>query len=108
MKEQLYDLETVEPQKIPIKVCVVFYNIEICYQDCGEKKVFLQSINVLKCLVVALSMVNGLFSLLFDCDSAINMLYRTDIFGASLLLLELGCRRQVVMPYYLRILLHGL
>ena len=41
MMEELYDLETVEPQKIPIKVCVVFCNIEICYQDCGEKKSFL-------------------------------------------------------------------
>ena len=32
------DLETVEPQEIPIKVCVMFYNIEICYRGCGEKK----------------------------------------------------------------------
>ena len=45
-------------------------------------------------------MVDGLFSLLFDWESAINMLYRTDIFGASLLLLELGRRRQAVMPYH--------
>ena len=73
-----------------------------------NKKVFLLSINVLKCLVVALSMVDGLFSLLFDCESAINMLYRTDIFVANLLLVELGCLRQIVMPYHLRILLRDL
>ena len=37
MMEQIRDLQTVEPQEIPIKVCVTFYNIEICYRDCGEK-----------------------------------------------------------------------
>ena len=41
MMEQLYDLDTVQPQKIPIRVCVVCYNIEICYQDCREEKGFL-------------------------------------------------------------------
>ena len=35
---QICDLETVEPKKIPIKVCVMFCNIEICYRGCGEKK----------------------------------------------------------------------
>ena len=38
MMGQICDLETVEPQEIPIKVCVMFYNIEICYRGCGEKK----------------------------------------------------------------------
>ena len=38
MMEQICDLETVKPQKIPIKVCVIFYNIEICYRGCVEKK----------------------------------------------------------------------
>ena len=38
MMGQTYDLETVEPQDILIKVCVMFYNIEICYRGCGEKK----------------------------------------------------------------------
>ena len=38
MMGQICDLETVEPQEILIKVCVMFYNIEICYRDCGEKK----------------------------------------------------------------------
>ena len=28
--EQICDLETVEPQEIPIKVSVIFYNAEIC------------------------------------------------------------------------------
>ena len=31
MMEQVCDLETVQPQDIPVKVCVVFCNIEICY-----------------------------------------------------------------------------
>ena len=32
------NMRTVEPQVIPIKVCVMFYNTEICCGDCGEKK----------------------------------------------------------------------
>ena len=63
MMGQICDLETVE---IPVKVCVMFYNAEICYRGCGEKKqVFLQSLNIPKCMVVGLLMVEGLFSLLF-------------------------------------------
>ena len=61
---QICDLETVEPQEIPIKVCVMFYNTEICYRGCGDKKqVFLQSFNIPKSMVVGLLMVVGLFSL---------------------------------------------
>ena len=57
---QICDLETVEPQEIPIKVCVMFYNTEICYRGCGEKKqVFLQSFDIPKCMVVGLLMVEG-------------------------------------------------
>ena len=43
---QICGLETVEPQEILIKVCVMFYNIEICYRGCGKKKkqVFFQFI----------------------------------------------------------------
>ena len=41
MMEQVCDLETVKPQETPIKVCVIFYNIEICYRGCGEKISFL-------------------------------------------------------------------
>ena len=63
---QIYNLETVEPQEIPIEVCVMFYNTEICYRGCGEKKqVFLQSFNIPKSIAVGLLMVEGLFSLLF-------------------------------------------
>ena len=55
MMGQICDLETVEPHETPIKVCVMFYNIEICYRGCGEKKqVFLQSFNIPKCMVVGL------------------------------------------------------
>ena len=39
--EQICDLEIVKPQDIPIKVCVIFYNIEICYGGCGRKTSFL-------------------------------------------------------------------
>ena len=35
---QICDIETVEPQESPIKVCVKFYNIEICYRRWGEEK----------------------------------------------------------------------
>ena len=55
-------------------------------------------------------MVEGLFSLLYYCESGINQYAvqktLTDVFGASLLLLELGCLRYVVLPYHLRMLLH--
>ena len=51
-------------------------------------------------------MVEGLFSLLFYCESVINQYdvqkTLTDVFGASLLLLELGCLRYVVLPYHSR------
>ena len=39
--EQICNLERVEVQEIPVRVCVMFdyiKNIEICYQNCGEKK----------------------------------------------------------------------
>ena len=35
---QIYGLETAEPQEVPVKVYVMFYNIESCYRGCGEKK----------------------------------------------------------------------
>ena len=35
MVEQICNLETVKLQGIPIKVCVIFCNIEICYRGCG-------------------------------------------------------------------------
>ena len=63
---QICELETVQPQKNPIKVCVMFNNIEICYRGSREKKqVFLQSLSIPKFMVVGLLMVEGLFVLLF-------------------------------------------
>ena len=41
MMEQICDLETAKPQEMPIKVCVIFYNIGRCYRGCGEKTSFL-------------------------------------------------------------------
>ena len=64
MMEQICDLETGEPQEIPIKFCVMFYNIEIWYRGRGEKQVFLQSFEISKCMFVGLLMVEGLFILL--------------------------------------------
>ena len=56
-------------------------------------------------------MVEGLFNLLLYCESGIHQYALpktlTDVFGASLLLLELGCLRYV-LPYYLRMLLRVL
>ena len=40
MMEQICDLETVKMQEIPIKVCVIVYNLEISYRGCGEKTSF--------------------------------------------------------------------
>ena len=62
-----------------------------------------------KCIAVGLSIVEGLLNFLFCCKSDIdqNAVQKTltDYFGASLLLLELGCLRYVVLPYHLRMLL---
>ena len=55
-------------------------------------------------------MVEGLFSLLFYCASGINQYAGqktlTDNFGASLLLLELSCFRNIVVPCNLRMIRH--
>ena len=84
---QICDLEAVEPQEIPIKVFVMFYNTEICYRGCGVKKqVFLQPFNIPKCLVVGLLMVEGLISLLFYCESVINQYARQKTLTDVLLL----------------------
>ena len=52
--------------------------------------------------------MEGLFSLLFYCESGINEYAvpktLTDVFGASLLLLELVCLEYIVIPYHLRML----
>ena len=41
MMQQVCNLETAQQQVIPIKVCVLLCNIEICYQGSGEKASFL-------------------------------------------------------------------
>ena len=62
-------------------------------------------------MVVGLLMVEGLFSLLFKCESDINQYARqktlTDVLGASLylLVLELSCFRNIVVSYHLGMLL---
>ena len=71
MMEQICHLETVKPQEFPIKVYVIFCNIEVCYRGCGDKTSF-QSFNIPKCIIVGLSMLEGLFSSLFYCESGIN------------------------------------
>ena len=52
----------------------------------------------------------ALFSLLLYCESGIyeydGQKTLTDVFVASLLLLELGFFRNIVFPYHLRLLLH--
>ena len=67
-------------------------------------------VNLPECVVAVLLMVEGLFSLLFYCDSGFNQYAgqktSTDNFGDSLLLLELICFRNIVLPYRLRMVPH--
>ena len=78
-----------------------------------KKYVFLQLFNIPKRIVVSLSMLEGLLSLLFYCESGINQYAEpkslTDAFGGeSVIILEIGCLRYVVVPYHLRMLLRVL
>ena len=57
MMEQICDLETVKRREIPIKVCVIFYYIEICYRGCGEKTSFLAIIYYTQ--MYSCSLING-------------------------------------------------
>ena len=53
----------------------MFYNtFQISYIEAAvnNKNVFYQLFNLLKCIVVGLSMVEDLFSLLLYCESGIN------------------------------------
>ena len=59
MMEHICDLETVKPQEMSIKVCVIYYNIEICYRSCGGKTSFPESFNISKRIVVGLPLVEG-------------------------------------------------
>ena len=38
MMGQICDLQTVKLREIPVKVCVMFHDIEICYPGCGDEK----------------------------------------------------------------------
>ena len=72
------------------------------YIETGELKAsFLAIFNLPKYLVAVLLMVEGLFSLLFYCESGINQyagqITLTHNFGDSLLLLELRWIRNIVL-----------
>ena len=41
MMERICHLEKVKPQEFPVKVCVIFCNIEVCYRGCEDKTSFL-------------------------------------------------------------------
>ena len=69
--EQICDLEAVKPQEIPIKVCDVLHQ-KFVIEAVERKQVFLRSFNIPRCIVVGLLMVEGLLSLLFNCESGIN------------------------------------
>ena len=61
------NLESVHSQKIPIKVCVTFYNaLSDCYIKAAEKKkkFFCNRFYLPKCIVVDLPMIGDLFRLL--------------------------------------------
>ena len=70
--------------------------------------IFLQSLNLPKCIGIGLSVVERLLSLLFYFESGINQYggqkTLTDIFGASLLLLLISCFKGIVLSYHLRML----
>ena len=86
---------------------------KISYIEAKEKwkQVFLQSFNLPKYLVAALLTLEVLFSLLFYCESGINQypwqITLADAFGASLLLLEYSCFRNIILSYHLRMLPRG-
>ena len=78
----------------------------------SNKAVFLRFANFLRIPILKniseRLLLEGLFSLLFYCENGINQYavqkILTDVFGASLLLLELGCLRYVLLLYHLRML----
>ena len=75
-----------------------------------KEQVFLQSLNLPKCIAVGLLIGEGRFSLLFYCESGFiqyaGQKTLTDVFGANLLLLELRCFTNIVLQRHLRMLLH--
>ena len=87
MVGQICHLETIHSQKVPIKVCVIFYDtFSVSYIEAVEKKeqLLLQSLYLPKCIVVDLSIMT--YQLLC-CESGINQCAEqknsTDILGDS-------------------------
>ena len=77
------------------------------YIETGELKAsFLAIFNLPKYLVAVLLMVEGLFSLLFYCESGINQYAGQITLGLSLLLFELSWFRNIVLPFDLRMIPH--
>ena len=73
------------------------------YIETGELKAsFLAIFNLPKYLVAVLLMVEGLFSLLFYCESGINQY----TLALSFLLFELSWFRNIVLPFHLRMIPH--
>ena len=66
-----YVIQKQSSRKKSLKICVMFYSAlsDYLYRDCGEEKAFfLQSFNLLECIVVGLLTVEGLCSLLFKWE----------------------------------------
>ena len=79
-----------------------FYSI---YIETGKLKAsFLAIFNLPKYLIAVLLMVEGLFSLLFYCESGINQYAGQITLGLSLLLFELSWFRNIVLPFHLRMI----
>ena len=79
-----------------------FYSSSI---EIGELKAsFLAIFNLPKYLIAVLLMVEGLFSLLFYCESGINQYAGQITLGLSLLLFELSWFRNIVLPFHLRMI----
>ena len=77
------------------------------YIETGELKAsFLAFFNLLKYLVAVFLMLEGLFSLLFYCESSINQYAGQITLGLSLLLFELSWFRNIVLPFHLRMIPH--
>ena len=77
------------------------------YIETGELKgSFLAMFNLPKCLVAVLLILEGLFSLLFYCESSINRYTEQITLGLSLLLFELSWFRNIVLPFHLTMIPH--
>ena len=74
------------------------------------KASFLAIVNLPKCVVAVLLMKEGLFSLLFYCESGTNQYAGqkiiTDNVGASLLLLEFNSFKNIVLSCNLKMISH--